>query len=220
MRMNCGKGSNPEGLLSEPFGFTKQPGGLPESSRRSERSEDLRLRKEKKPCTPEGCQKNGFAGRERLWESSDLTMGSTFYSLHHHVVFSTKERRPLLKPNWRPRLYKYLGGTIRGLGGVAEIIGGVEDHVHILMSLRTTDAPADMVREFKKASSKWVAERYDTAFAWQEGYGIFSVSWTHCKSVATYIEGQAEHHRKVPFAEELKRVLRKNGVSYDPKWLV
>jgi putative transposase len=147
-------------------------------------------------------------------------MGSTFYSLHHHVIFSTKERRPLLKTEWRPQVYEYLGGAIRGLGGVAEMIGGVEDHVHILMSLKTTRAPADIVREFKKASSNWAAERYDGGFAWQEGYGIFSVSWRHCGSVARYIEAQVEHHRKIPFAEEFERILKRNGVRYDPKWLV
>ena len=147
-------------------------------------------------------------------------MGSTFYSLHHHVIFSTKERRPLLKADWRPRLYEYLGGTIRGFGGVAETIGGVEDHVHILMSLKTTEAPAAIVREFKKASSNWAAERYDPSFAWQEGYGIFSVSWTHCGSVVQYIEAQPEHHSRIPFAEELTRLLNRNGVAYDPKWLL
>jgi len=146
-------------------------------------------------------------------------MGSTFYSLHYHVVFSTKERRPLLRAEWRQPLHQYLGGTIRGLGGVAEQVGGVEDHVHILMSLKTTDAPANLVREFKKASSVWVSERYDRLFAWQEGYAIFSASWTHCGVLRKYIEGQEEHHRKLPFIEELKNLLAKNGVQYELKYL-
>ena len=93
-------------------------------------------------------------------------MGSTFYSLHYHVIFSTKDRRPLIRPAWRPHLHQYLGGTIRGLGGVAEIVGGVEDHVHVLMSVRTTDTPADLVREFKKASSIWAGVSAGAWIAW------------------------------------------------------
>jgi REP element-mobilizing transposase RayT len=77
-------------------------------------------------------------------------MGSTFYSIHYHIVFSTKERRPLIRPEWRARLHEYIGGTVRGMGGVAEAVGGVEDHIHLLVSSKTTDAPAATVREMKK----------------------------------------------------------------------
>ena len=79
-------------------------------------------------------------------------------------MFSTKERRPFIRTEWRARLHNYLGGTVRGLGGVAEAIGGVEDHVHLLLSLKTTDAPADLVRELKKASSVWAADNFERAF--------------------------------------------------------
>ena len=147
-------------------------------------------------------------------------MGSTFYSLHYHIVFSTKERRPLIRPEWRGRLHEYLGGTVRGMGGVAEVIGGVEDHVHLLLSLKTTDAPAGLVRELKKASSVWAAEKHEPLFSWQDGYAIFSVSWTHVPVVRRYIANQEEHHRKTPFVDELKRLLEKNGVNYDPKYLL
>jgi len=146
-------------------------------------------------------------------------MGSTFYSLHHHVVFGTKKRRPLIRDEWRPRLHEYIGGTVRGLGAVAENVGGIQDHVHILLSVRTTDAPADLVRELKKASSVWVAENHDPLFAWQEGYAIFSVSWTHRAALLNYITRQEEHHRRLPFVDELKRLLAKNGVPYEPKYL-
>ena len=146
-------------------------------------------------------------------------MGSTFCSLHYHIVFSTKERRPIIRAEWRQQLHEYLGGTIRGLGGVAEMVGGVADHVHLLVSLKTVDAPAEIVRELKKASSVWAAEKYDRLFSWQEGYAIFSTSWTHCPVLNRYIAGQEEHHRQLPFADELKRLLEKNGVSCDPKFL-
>ena len=147
-------------------------------------------------------------------------MGSTFYSLHYHLVFSTKERLPFIRDEWRSLLHEYLGGTVRGLGGVAETVGGVADHVHLLVSLKTTAAPAELVRELKKATSVWAAENHEPRFAWQEGYAIFTVSATHCAAVRHYIAGQGEHHRKVSFAEELQRVLEKNGVSYDPTYLL
>jgi putative transposase len=147
-------------------------------------------------------------------------MGSTFYSLHSHVVFSTKDRRAFIRPDWRGRLHEYLGGTVRGLGGIAEAVGGVEDHVHLLISLKTTDAPADFVREMKKASSVWAAENHEPDFRWQEGYSIFSASWTHLPVLRRYIANQEAHHRKTPFADELRRLLERNGVGYDPKYLL
>ena len=147
-------------------------------------------------------------------------MGSTFLSLHYHIVFSTKERHPFIKPAWRPKLHEYLGGTIRGLGGVPEIVGGVEDHVHLLVGLRATHCLADFMQELKKASSVWAAEKHDPLFQWQEGYSAFSVSWTHIDAVRQYITTQEEHHRKHDFATELKALLDKNGVKYDPKYLL
>lgn len=92
-------------------------------------------------------------------------MGSTFYSLQYHIVFSTKLRKRFIQTSWRQHLHEYLGGTVRGLGGVAEMVGGVEDHVHLLASLKTTVAPADIVRELKKASSVWAAENHERDFA-------------------------------------------------------
>src|SRR5215469_11287554 len=101
-------------------------------------------------------------------------MGSTYSSLHYHLVFSTKERRPLIRAGWRSGLHQYLGGIVRNLDAIAQGVGGVQDHVHLLMGLKTTHTPADLVRELKKASSNWVAARYDPAFRWQEGYAIFT----------------------------------------------
>ena len=146
-------------------------------------------------------------------------MGSTFYSLHYHVLFSTKERRAFLRSEWSARVHEYLGGTVRGLGGVAEAVGGVEDHVHLLVSLKTTQAPADLTRELKKASSVWISENFERGFSWQEGYTIFTVSWTHGQALRRYIAGQEAHHQRNSFVDELKRLLEKNGVSYDPKYL-
>jgi putative transposase len=145
-------------------------------------------------------------------------MGSTYHSLHYHVVFSTKQRRPLIRPAWRAALHEYLGGTLRGLGAVPETIGGTEDHVHLLFGLNTTDTPAELVRELKKASSVWIADRYEPSFSWQEGYAIFTVSWTHLPVLRRYIANQEAHHRRLPFLDELNRLLEKNGLDYDPKY--
>ena len=147
-------------------------------------------------------------------------MGSTFYSLHYHIVFSTKERRPIIRDGWRSSLHEYLGGTVRGLSGVAEAVGGIDDHVHLLVSLNTTHVLADFVRELKKASSVWAADNHETSFVWQEGYAVFTVSWTHVSAIRLYIANQEAHHRKLPFVDELKRLLEKNGVRYDPKYLL
>jgi putative transposase len=147
-------------------------------------------------------------------------MGSTFLGLHYHIVFSTKERRPFIRAEWRPRLHEYVGGTIRGLEGVPEAIGGVEDHIHILAGLRATHCLADFMRELKKAASIWVAEQHEERFRWQDGYAAFTVSATHREAVRTYIANQEEHHKKIGFVDELKQLLEKNGVVYDPKYLV
>ena len=147
-------------------------------------------------------------------------MGSTFLSLHYHIVFSTKDRRPFIRSEWRCRLHEYLGGTIRGLHGIPEAIGGVEDHVHILVGLRATHCLADFVRELKKASSIWAQANGDSEFGWQDGYAAFTVSATSIEPVRRYIANQEEHHRKQSFQEELIALLEKAGVKYDPKYLI
>jgi len=147
-------------------------------------------------------------------------MGSTFLSLHYHIVFSTKERRPLIKPTWRTQFHEYLGGTVRGLEGIPKIIGGVEDHVHLLVGMRATHRLADFMQELKKASSVWAADNHEPLFAWQEGYSAFTVSWMHIEAVRKYIATQEEHHRKMDFVTELKALLDKNGVKYEDKHLL
>ncbi len=147
-------------------------------------------------------------------------MGSTYSSLHYHWVCSTKERRPFIGPDWRPRLHEYLGGTVRGLAGVPLKVGGVEDHVHALIGLKPTHCISDFARELKKATSVWAAAQHEPQFEWQEGYSIFAVSASLRETVSKYIERQEEHHRKQTFVEELKQLLDKHGVQYDPKYLL
>jgi len=124
-------------------------------------------------------------------------MGSTFLSLHYHIIFATKHRKPSIAAAWRDRLYEYLGGTVRGLQGIPEAIGGVDDHVHLLVALRATHTLADFVRELKKAATAWMKDqKLDLQFAWQEGYAAFTVSPTARGGVRTYIANQPDHHRR------------------------
>ena len=145
---------------------------------------------------------------------------STFASLHYHIVFSTKYRQPTIKDTWLSRLHDYLGGTVKSLDGFPQGIGGIEDHVHLLVGLRPTHCISDFMRELKKSSSIWVHETIGCAqFQWQEGYGIFSVSPTARSQVQAYISNQREHHRVKTYLEEYIEFLDKAGVQYDRKYL-
>ncbi len=147
-------------------------------------------------------------------------MPSTHLSLHYHVVFGTKDRAPLITPQWRGRLHAFLGGTVTSLGGMPEAVGGVADHTHLLIGLRATHCLAEVMREIKSVSSLWVhREIGERAFGWQEGYGAFMVGSPQRESVRRYIEGQEEHHRERSFQEEYMEILRRSGVEYDERFL-
>lgn len=147
-------------------------------------------------------------------------MPSTHLSLHYHVVFSTKNRAPAIALAWRERLHAYLGGVVRNAEGVPEAIGGVADHVHLLIGLRATSCLADVVRDVKAVSSRWVHDEIGAqGFAWQEGYGAFTVSASQRGAVNDYIARQEEHHRKRTFQEEYLELLERSGVDYDERYL-
>jgi len=147
-------------------------------------------------------------------------MGSTFFSLHYHIVFSTKERRPSIRQEWQPRLHSYLGGIVRGTNGVAETVGGVADHVHLLLSLRPVHCLSDLMRNMKKDSTNWIKENFDRSFGWQEGYAAFTVSPSATNAVRKYIAHQEAHHRKGSFIDELRELLGKAGIEYEEKYLL
>lgn len=147
-------------------------------------------------------------------------MPSTHLSWHYHLVFSTKDREPWLAPTARARVHEYLGGVVRGLSGAPHAVGGVGDHVHVLAGLRATHCLADVMRELKSESSRWIHERLGLGgFAWQEGYGGFTVSASHLEQVRAYVPGQEEHHRKVSFQEEYVAMLRRGLVEYEEQYL-
>lgn len=149
-------------------------------------------------------------------------MPRTYTQLLNHIVFSTKERRPWLTPEVRARLYPYLGGIVRQLNGVALLINGVADHVHISASLPPTAAPSEFVGKMKANSSKWIHETFpaERSFAWQLGYSAFSVSMSQKQGVFDYIAGQEEHHRKISFQEELLAFLRRHEIDFDERYVL
>lgn len=144
-------------------------------------------------------------------------MADTFSYIINHIVFSTKYRRRIIDEELRDRLYAYMGGIIRNRGGVLYEIGGIEDHVHLLIRWNTSGL-SDLVRDVKSESTKWVRQEFPGRhnFQWQTGGGIFSVSYTHINAVTRYIQRQEEHHSKTPFEDEYIRLLKRHGL-YDEK---
>jgi putative transposase len=139
-----------------------------------------------------------------------------------HTVFSTKDRRPFLRDKLlREELHRYLGGILTNLDCQPIIVGGVEDHVHLLCALSRTCEAATMVKEVKRSSSLWLkAKSPDLAgFAWQNGYGIFSISFSQIESARDYIAGQEEHHRKVLFQDEFRQLLRRYEIEFDERYV-
>jgi REP element-mobilizing transposase RayT len=139
----------------------------------------------------------------------------------YHLVFSTKERRPLITPELRAELYPFIGGIIRNKRGILLEIGGMPDHVHLVARLRPDIAIANMLGVIKANSSKWANERRDltTEFAWQKGYGAFTISESQLVVVRHYVQTQEEHHRKQTFQEEFVALLNKHGVEYGERYL-
>jgi putative transposase len=148
-------------------------------------------------------------------------MPGTYSQLLLHVVFSTKDRVPWITTDIADRLYPYIGGIVRAEKGVLYDIGGVEDHVHMYLRWRPDGSISELMRTAKARSSKWVHKTYPNlaAFAWQEGYSVFSVSKSQEGAVKAYIAGQAEHHKKEDFKSELLRILRAHGVEFDEKYV-
>jgi putative transposase len=138
-----------------------------------------------------------------------------------HVVFSTKGRHPFLDPEMRPRLHAYLGAVARNIECEAFRVGGVADHVHLAIRLARTITIAALVQELKTASSKWLKAQSPALvdFAWQRGYGCFSVGPSDLDALTAYIDDQESHHRSRTFQDELRRLLTKYGVEFDEAYL-
>ena len=145
----------------------------------------------------------------------------SYVSSYYHFVFSTKERRRLITPQLRERLWPFLGGIARQNKMKAIEVGGIEDHVHILLSLPPTTAISKAAQLIKGGSSKWIHETFPEhrLFSWQEKYGAFGVSVSLLDNVVAYIRKQPEHHRTVTFQEEFLALLKKHKIEYDERYL-
>lgn len=148
-------------------------------------------------------------------------MSGTYTNLLYHLVFSTKNRLPLITLQLKDDLYSYMGGIVRGEGGTLLQINGISDHVHLLVKLKPTIAISDFLRVLKANSSKWANEQPGRLrkLGWQEGYAAFTVSESQAPRVSVYIAAQEEHHRQRDFKSELLALFEKNCVEYDERYL-
>jgi putative transposase len=149
-------------------------------------------------------------------------MPHSYCNLLYHIVFSTKDRRPWLTAERRPKLCDYMGGVIRNRGGILLAANGIEDHIHVLAKLRPDKALSDVLRDLKAGSSGWVSQFFPDLreFKWQNGYAAFTVSASQVADVKKYIAHQEEHHRKFDFRAELMALLRANEIDFDERYLL
>ena len=149
-------------------------------------------------------------------------MAHTHARILVHIIFSTRHREPMLSSSaLRDELFRYLGGVANNVGARLLAAGGVADHIHLLVAMSTTPAIADVVRDLKANSSRWLREKFPDmrTFAWQSGYGVFSVGESGVEDVVRYIQTQEAHHARMTFEEEYLAFLAKHRVEYDPKWV-
>ena len=149
-------------------------------------------------------------------------MAHTYTRLLYHIVYSTKERLPLMNGEWAGRMHEYLGGITRNLKGTPIQISGVADHVHLFIQLPPTITISETVNKLKSNSSKWINEQrdYRDKFAWQEGYAAFSVSDNRYDETVKYIQNQESHHAQRGFTDELKEFLERNNMQFRESDLV
>ncbi|HEY1380233.1 MAG TPA: IS200/IS605 family transposase [Gemmataceae bacterium] len=148
-------------------------------------------------------------------------MPQSFVAIQLHVVFSTRNREPWITADLAPKLYAYIHGIVADTTGILLAAGGVADHVHLLVTLGRETSVSELVRLVKCNSSKWIHETFSDqrGFAWQNGYGAFSVSRSHRGRVARYIDTQAEHHRTVSYQDEFRELLQRHDMEWDERYV-
>jgi putative transposase len=147
-------------------------------------------------------------------------MAGSFTSLNVHIVFSTKERRPVLKSPLREVLFPYLHGVLHNMKGHLILGGGVDDHVHLLARLHQDTSVSECVRTVKANSSKWLREEHDPRWiGWQDGYGAFSVSKSQVPDVEAYIRTQEQHHARTSFKDEFRALLQRHEIEFDEQYI-
>lgn len=145
---------------------------------------------------------------------------TTYSAIFYHLIWSTKNREPLINEIIENSLYRYISGIIYGKKGLAIQIGGMADHIHILLKTGPDNNISQIVKEVKVSSTKWVRQSFQKTqgFSWQEGYGVFSVSKSNIHIVQKYIQNQKEHHRVSSFEKELIGLIERHEIEYDPKY--
>jgi len=148
-------------------------------------------------------------------------MSDSYTNLLYHIIFSTKDRRPMITSEHEIQLYDYIGGTIRGLGGISLELNGTEDHLHVLAKLRPDRSLSDVLRDLKANATGWMHDIFPALkdFSWQRGYGGFTVSQSNVDEVRRYIVQQKEHHAKVSFRDEFIQFLKVNAIEYDQRYV-
>ena len=140
--------------------------------------------------------------------------------MYIHAVFSTKNREPLLRdPDIRDKLHAYVTGICKNIGSNALMVSGTENHIHVLISLSRKSSISEVIGKVKSNSTNWMKSNYIDKFRWQSGYGAFSVSKSKECEVIEYIKKQLEHHRKISFEDEFRKLLEKHGIDYDEKYI-
>jgi REP element-mobilizing transposase RayT len=148
-------------------------------------------------------------------------MANTFTQIYIHFVFSVKGRQNLIQKSWKDELHKYICGIVDGKDQKVYAIGGMADHIHLLVSIKPTIAISDLVRYIKANSSKWINEKKFVIdkFQWQEGFGAFSYAQSQLDNVIAYINNQEQHHKEKTFKDEYIELLQKFNIGYDEKYL-
>jgi putative transposase len=148
-------------------------------------------------------------------------MSQSLSNILVHIIFSTKLSKPFITQSIKNELYSYMASILKDCDCSPIIIGGIEDHVHVLCKLSKTRSMSSVIEDVKKKSSKWIKTRgigYKN-FYWQNGYGAFPIGESQVKTLKEYIQDQEEHHRKKSFKEEFREILNRYGVSYDERYL-
>jgi REP element-mobilizing transposase RayT len=148
-------------------------------------------------------------------------VANTYTQIYLHIVFSTKNRLDWIRPDLEARVWEYIGGIARNHKMHPHQIGGIDNHVHALVGTHPTVSPSDAAKYLKGASSGWIHDEFSDLkrFAWQDGYGAFSVSKSAIPDVKRYIQNQREHHKEQTFEEEFLQLLKLHGIEYDERYV-